>query len=115
MKFPELNEQGNQDALHLIERFKAKLQSCAEETIGEVYCNLLPHIETDTWTNYREECRLSLQNHYCQKETATSEEAWAKLIRQAIYEQFKPELQNAIIRDLEKKIADLLGWQSRRF
>lgn len=103
-KFPELSEKGNQDALHLIERFKAELHKVAEHKISELYCNLLPHIDTDAWTNYREECRLALQNKYATKETASTEEAWASLIREAIFMQFRAELEQGIIADLHKRI-----------
>jgi hypothetical protein len=106
-KFPELSEQGNQDALHLVERFKSKLQTVAEEMIGELYCNLIPHIETDAWTNYREECRLALQKEYCQSETASSEQAWAFYVRKAIFVQFREELEKGIIADQVKEIARL--------
>lgn len=114
MKFPELNEKGNQDALHLVERFKSKLQACASETIGELYCNLLPHIETDSWTNYREECRLELQKYYANAEAMTDEGAWAMYVRKAIFEQFRPELEKGIIADLQKQITQLQTWLNER-
>lgn len=104
MKFPELSEQGNQDALHVIERAKSKLQKVAEEAISEIYVNILPHIETDSWINYREECRLALQTKYLNKETASSEDAWAMYIREAIFVQFRSELEQGIIADLQKRI-----------
>lgn len=102
--FPELSEKGNQDALHLVERFKAKLQKCADETISDLYCHLLPHIETDAWTNYRGQLQSVLQNKYVTAETATSEDAWAKLIREAIFVQYRTELEQGIIADLQKRI-----------
>lgn len=106
-EFPELSEKGNQDALHLIERFKANLQKVAEEQISNLYCDLLPHIETDSWTNYREECRLALQNKYVKAETANTEEAWASMIREAIFVQFRPELEQGLLADALKRISFL--------
>lgn len=107
MNFPELSEQGNQDALHLIERFKSKVRICAEETISELYCNLLPHIETDSWTNYREQCRLELYKFYVKSETASVEEAWASSVREAIFKEYRAELEKGIIADLNKRISNL--------
>ena len=104
-QYPELSEQGNQDALHLIERFKAKLQKCAEETISELYCDLVPHIETDAWMNYREEIRLAMSKQY--GECLTNEELWARDFREAIFKEHRAELEKGLIADLTARIKSL--------
>jgi hypothetical protein len=110
----QLSEKGIQEANDLVEHFKKKLTKAAEETICSLYVDIMPHIETDSWLNYREQLRIELQQKYVVKETATSEEAWAMMVREAIYSQFKEDLQNGIIRDLERRIDTLEQLLERR-
>jgi hypothetical protein len=57
--------------------------------------------------NYREALRLELQNRYIKPETCTSEEAWAKYVREAIFNQFRSELEQGLIKDLTTRITFL--------
>lgn len=107
MKFPELSDRGNQDAIHLIERYKSRLIKVAEESIGELYVNLAPHIATDAWTNYKEQCRISLYHQYVNIETASQEDAWAMMVRESIFVQFREQLETGLIADLKKRIKNL--------
>jgi hypothetical protein len=69
MEFPELPEKGIKEAEALIEAFKVRVKKAAAQTIGELYGNVMPYIETDSWTNYREACRLALHHYYVKEET----------------------------------------------
>lgn len=100
----ELSEQGQKDALRLLEQFRRKMHDLANEVMGNLYVDVLPYLETDAWLNYREKLRLELQNKYVNRETCTSDEAWAKMIREAIFVQFKEELTNGIIKDLQTEL-----------
>ena len=103
-EFPELSEQGKEQAQALVDKFKKRMTSVANEVLGNLYTDVLIYIETDAWTNYRENIRVAMENKYRQNETATSEDAWARSIREAIYVQFKDELEKGIIADLNKRI-----------
>lgn len=102
-----LSEQGHKEALDLIENFKKELKHCAEVAIGNLYTEVMPYIESDSWLNYREALRLELQNKYIKEETCTSEEAWAKFVREAIFNQFRAQLERGLIKDLQGRIAFL--------
>jgi hypothetical protein len=116
MEFPELTELGKQEAERLVEQFKKRLKSAAEEVLGKLYCDVLIHIETDSWTNYREAIRLEMQRQWFSdhKHLLHSEEAWASEIRKAFYTQFKDELTDARVRDLEAEVKKLNGWLHER-
>ena len=45
----ELDKQGQS----YMDTFKKKMKALCEEILGDVYVDLMPHIESDTWTNYR--------------------------------------------------------------
>lgn len=113
----ELSEKGQQEAIELVERFKGELKAVAEKAISGLYCDLIPHIETDAWTNYREQLRIELQKHYVQQATVSDEGAWAMYVREAIFKQFRAELEQGVIADLTKRIEFLekLLNDSRRF
>lgn len=36
-----------------MDKFKERMKKLADEVLGDIYCNLMPHIEHDSWTNYR--------------------------------------------------------------
>ena len=56
-KYPELTNPGSQAAQALIDKFKVELHKAAEpiieKIIRDMYCDIVPHIESDSWTNYR--------------------------------------------------------------
>lgn len=109
-----LSEKGHQEALALIESFKKQIKNIADQTIGNVYTEIMPYIESDSWLNYREHLRLEMQNKYLKKETLTTEEAWGKFIREAIFTQFREELEQGIIRDQQERIKTLEKWLDER-
>jgi len=58
--YPELSEQGNIEAVKLIEKFKKQLSKAADEAIGDLYCDVIPHIESDSWSNFRNDIVISI-------------------------------------------------------
>lgn len=107
MSEAKLSDKGNQEFIDLLEKFKKEMKHISEVTIGALYSEILPYIESDSWLNYREALRLEAQHKYVQKETCTSEEAWAKYIREAIFTQFRSELEVGLIKDLQSRITFL--------
>lgn len=110
----ELSEKGHLEANELLNSFRERMKKIADEVMGELYVNVMPYIETDSWLNYRETLRCELMNKYRTVETCTSEEYWAKSVREAIYKQFNAELKQGIIRDLEEQIEELKADLNRR-
>jgi len=107
MNEAKLSEKGEQEFMELLAKFKREMKQISDHVIGDLYSEVLPYIESDAWLNYREHLRLEVQNKYINKETLTSDEAWAKFIREAIFVQFREELEQGIIRDQQTKIAFL--------
>lgn len=97
--FPELSEEGNKEAIKFIESFKAKLAKSAndiiETTMSEVYCDIMPHIESDSWMNFRNDLMDGFKNYNNRKIQGDYNFA---LIRKQIFKDFHDE----IIKDLDK-------------
>jgi hypothetical protein len=108
---PILSEQGKKEGEKLIESFKEKMKDACEEILGEVYVDLMPHIESDSWLNYRNDMRSELEREYFKNDDwLKSEEIWACNLRKAFYKQFKNELIDARVKDLEKEVAKYKEW-----
>ncbi|RLC30412.1 hypothetical protein DRH13_04370 [Candidatus Woesebacteria bacterium] len=97
--FPELQEGGAEEAQALIEKFRDKLKieaaNVMSSVMDEFYHDLVPHIESDAWTNYRNELMDGLRNYRNRKIQGEHD---FKEIRQAIFREFKDE----IIKDLDQ-------------
>ena len=119
--FPELSEEAENEAVAFLGGFKRKMLKVVEETLSEVYCNLVPHIETDAWTNFRNELMDGFRNYDNRK--VQGEYDFAK-IRQKIYEEYRDEIIKDLDQDnleritkLEAQVEDLnrrLEWSMRR-
>ena len=111
-EYPELSEAGKKEAEQFIDRFKSKMKDVCEEVLGEVYVDLMPWIETDSWQNYRNAVQHAVEREYFSKpkELLESEEYWAQKCRAAFYREYKDELVNARVRDLEKEVEKYKEW-----
>lgn len=49
------------EAVALIEEFRTKMRETAEDILSNVYVDLLPHIESDAWLNFRNSVREEVQ------------------------------------------------------
>jgi hypothetical protein len=97
--FPELTEQGKVEAQELIGKFKKELikasKGIIENITQEFYCDVVPYVESDSWTNFRNELMDGYKNYDNRK---IQGEYDFKEIRKQIFEQFKDE----IIKDLDQ-------------
>lgn len=97
--FPELQEGGAEEAQELIDKFRNMLKIEAANVMSlvmdEFYYNIVPHIESDAWTNYRNDLMNGLKNYRNRK---IQGEFDFKEIRQSIFREFKDE----IIKDLNQ-------------
>lgn len=92
------------EAAEFIEKFRARFRAITEEAFGEIYVNLMPHLETDTWTNYREALRIELEHEY--KFTNFRKE-WATNFRRAVFVENREEISKLISDDILKRIKHL--------
>lgn len=51
--YPRLLPQGELEAQAIIDHFKSKMKDVAEEALGNLYVDCVSHIESDAWTNFR--------------------------------------------------------------
>ena len=102
--FPELPEDGQNEAVKLIEKFKEELKKAANDAIGDLYCEIIPHIESDSWTNYRNFLMDGLQ-HYPNKRIQGTHDF--KKIRQSILKEFRNDLIPDLNQDMAEEIESL--------
>ena len=94
-------EKIQEEAQSFIDSFKVKMKAIAEETLGELYSKVMPYIETDTWTNYREALRMELEHEY---KYSKFKKDWATSFRRAVFVENREEISNLIGQDIIKRI-----------
>lgn len=106
--FPELQEGGTEEAQKLIDKFKEELEKVARNVISaimdEFYCDMVPHIESDAWQNYRSELMIGLKNYDNRKIQGEHD---FKEIRRSIFREFKEEIIEDLNQDHLKAIESL--------
>jgi hypothetical protein len=91
-------------AQNYLNNFKSRMGYIAEECLDELYTNVIPYLETDTWTNYRESLRLELEHEY---KFSKFKEPWATNFRRAVFVENRKELAELIQEDILKRIKHL--------
>ncbi len=92
------------EAQAFIDKFKKKMRDISDETLGELYVNIIPYLHTDTWTNYREALRLDLEHEY---KFSKFKEDWAINFRRAVFVENREEISKFISEDILKRIKHL--------
>ena len=115
--FPILSEDGEREAQQLVDHFKAQLIKAAETAIGDLYCDIAVHIETDSWTNYRNKLMQGFRDY---GNRLVQNEFDFKEIRQQIYKEFRDDIIKDLdqdnlerIKTLEEEVATLRRWLRR--
>jgi len=109
--YPLLADPGAKEAVELIEDFKKKLVSAAEEAISNLYCDIVPHIESDSWMNYRNDLMSGFRNYGNRKIQGQHD---FKAIRAQIYIEFRDDIIADLNQDHLEKIKELeksLEWE----
>jgi hypothetical protein len=101
--FPELSKEGSDEAQKLIESFKAKITSAAEDAISNLYCDILHDIESDSWSNYRNDMMAGFKD-YKNKSHARYD---FKAIRAQILKDHREEIIKDLNQDMVEEIASL--------
>ena len=97
--FPRLSEAGAKEAQQLIDKFKEKLKSAADEVLSEMYCEVIHDIESDSWCNFRNDLLDGFKNYDNRKIQNRYD---FKKIRQAILKEHRED----IIKDLNQDMVD---------
>lgn len=93
-----------QEAQSAINKFKLDMKEAMDECLGKLYCDVIPYIETDAWTNYRESLRLDLSHEYKYSEFKNK---WSVDLRRAIFVENREELSALLNQDLLARIKTL--------
>lgn len=104
-----------------LEKFQAHLNNAVKETCGRIEAEYLPFVVPDVEMN-----AYIMAGELVRKIIAGDKEAMARVgieqsgsiadqVRSAIYRQHKDELQNAIIKDLERKAEHLQSMLDRSY
>lgn len=104
--YPELTEDGKKEAQLCVNKFKELFLKAADECMGDIYTDVITHIESDSWTNYRNFLMQGLTD-YSNKEKHGKYDF--KRIRRAIYDEFRDEIIHDLNQDMLKKIEDMEG------
>lgn len=102
--FPELPEAGKEEAQNLINKFQEELKKVADETISHLYTDVVHHIESDSWTNYRNDMMAGFRNY--NNRMVQGEHDFGK-IRRAIFDEFRDEIIGDLNQDLVKEVEQL--------
>ena len=97
--YPELKEEAKGEAQALMDEFKKKMESLAKEILSQLYCDVAMYIESDSWSNFRNEILQGFSKYGNRKLQADYD--FAK-IRQTIFEEHREE----IIKEVEQDIVN---------
>lgn len=61
--YPELDQNGKDQAQELMNSFKLKLADCAKNVFDDFYCDVTTHIESDSWQNFRTDIINGIQGY----------------------------------------------------
>ena len=93
--YPRLTEEGEKQAQLIMDSFKPRIKALVDEMMSDLYCDVAYHIESDSWTNYRNELMNGFKGYGC---GASAHQHDFKELRLAIYAKNK----DAINKDLNK-------------
>ena len=95
--YPKLSEYGEEEAAAIFEGFKKKMEALCKETLSQLYTDVAAYIESDSWTNFRNDLLDGFRNYGNRKLQADYD---FKTIRSEIYKQFRDD----IIKDLNQDL-----------
>ncbi len=97
--FPNLTEQGENEAQKIMDSFKPRLAALMDEVMGELYTDVSYYVQSDHWTNYRNALMDGFKDYRAGKPDHAHD---YKELRQAIYNNHKAE----IVADLNQDLVD---------
>jgi len=98
--FPILSEAAHVEAQQLMDAFKEKFKDIAQEVLGELYCDVALYIESDSWSNFRNEVMAGFKNYNNRK--IQDEYDFAE-IRQTMLAQYRDQIVADLNQDLVKE------------
>jgi len=97
--YPELTEQGKEEAQKIMDSFKPKLVALMNEVLGDLYTDVSYYVDSDHWTNYRNALMDGFKGYRGGRANHTYD---YKELRQAIYSNHKDE----VVKDLNQDLVE---------
>ena len=100
--YPELTEQGKIEAQAIMDSFKPRLKQMMDEALGDLYTDVIHHIESDSWSNFRGSVIDAIRQY---KNTGESKmmDYEVKVICDAVVKDHKDDLIKDLNQDLVKE------------
>jgi len=98
--YPELTEQGKEEAQKIMDSFKPRLAKLLDEVLGDLYTDVSYYVDSDHWTNYRNALMDGFKGY---KHGKANHEHDYKELRQSIYNNHKEEIVADLNQDLVKE------------
>lgn len=95
--YPELTEQGKEEAQKIMDSFKPKLKKLMDEVLGDLYSDVSYYVDSDHWANYRNALMDGFKDYGSGK---PNHDYNYKELRQAIYRNHKEEIVKDLNQDL---------------
>jgi uncharacterized protein CbrC (UPF0167 family) len=115
--YPELSEQGKIEAQEILNDFADKIRKVIYDTveycIDNFYSDIIPYIESDSWSNFRNEIMDGFKNYNNCKIQAEYD---FKDIRQQIYKEYRDDIIKDLNQDLleeNKKLKERIEWLNK--
>jgi hypothetical protein len=102
--FPALPEEAQKEAQEILNSFKAAMKDICDDTLSKLYTDVAVYIESDSWTNFRNELLGGLQNYGNRKIQAEYD---FKTIRQAILDENREDIIKDLNQDMVAEIESL--------
>lgn len=109
--YPPLSEEGKQEAELVVKWAKEELKKVCEEALSKIYVDIPVYIESDSWTNFRNDVMDGYQDYSRRKIIRDYD---FKRIREKIFCEFRDEIIKDLdqdnldkIKELQKEIAHL--------
>ncbi len=102
--YPTLPEGGAEEAQKFLDSFKEQMKIICDGILSDVYCDVAVHIETDSWTNYRNKLMAGFQDY---GNRMVGGEHDFKKIRAAIFKDFREDIIKDLNQDHLEKIKEL--------
>jgi hypothetical protein len=104
--YPELTEQGKEEAQKIMDSFKPRLKELMDEVLSDLYTDVSYYVDSDHWTNYRNALMDGFKGYGGGK---ANHQYDYKELRQAIYQNHKDEIVKDLNQDLveeNKRLSD---------
>jgi hypothetical protein len=114
--YPTLTEEGAKEAQMILDAFKERMAKVAKEALNDMYTDVIGYIESDSWTNFRNQMMEGFKDYNNRK----IQDLYAfKEIRAQIFKDFREEIMkempDELVKENESLKAEMKWMRERRY